>query len=184
MLFGACYYPEHWPEDRWENDFDLMQKAHFNVVRMSEFAWYKLQPNAETFDFKWLDKAIGMLGHRGIKTVLGTPTSAPPKWVVDRCENIFMKDIKGHDRGFGSRRYYCYNSIDYSGHIRILVEKMAEHYKDNENVIGWQIDNELGCADTTRCYCGPCREEFVKWLKEKYLTIENLNSQWGTIFSS
>lgn len=184
MLFGACYYPEHWPEKRWEKDFDLMQKADFNVVRMAEFAWYKMQPNQDVFDFEWLDKAISMLGERGIKTVLGTPSSAPPKWLVDSCNEIYMEDNKGHKRGFGSRRYYCYNSSQYKVFIEILIKKMAIHYKDNENVIGWQIDNELGCGDTTRCYCDNCRTEFIEWLKARYTTIENLNKQWGTIFSS
>ena len=39
LLLGAAWYPEQWPESRWNADLDLMQKAHMNVVRVSEFAW-------------------------------------------------------------------------------------------------------------------------------------------------
>ena len=29
MYFGADYYPEHWPRERWETDAKLMQEAGF-----------------------------------------------------------------------------------------------------------------------------------------------------------
>jgi len=32
MYLGCDYYPEHWPEDRWEKDAQMMSKAGFNVV--------------------------------------------------------------------------------------------------------------------------------------------------------
>ena len=57
---------------------------------------------------------------------------------------------------------------------------MAEHYQDNPNVIGWQIDNEFG----DRCYCGICREQFQVWLGDKYVTLARLNDAWGTVFWS
>ena len=62
--------------------------------------------------------------------------------------------------------------------------KRQEHYKDNPNVIAWQIDNEFGCHGSTRCYCEHCRKAFAKWLEERYQTIENLNEKWGSIFWS
>jgi beta-galactosidase len=44
MYFGAAYYPEHWPEERWEADARLMQAAGINDVRMGEFAWSRIEP--------------------------------------------------------------------------------------------------------------------------------------------
>lgn len=43
MDFGVCYYPEHWPESRWEDDIMMMKKLHFTVIRISEFAWSRLE---------------------------------------------------------------------------------------------------------------------------------------------
>ncbi len=57
---------------------------------------------------------------------------------------------------------------------------MAQHFKDNPAVIGWQIDNEFG----DRCYCDICRAEFQGWLKQKYQSLDNLNEKWGTTFWS
>ena len=80
--FGVDYYPEHWPEDRWEIDAQLMQEAGFNTVRLAEFAWSRLEPQAGTFDFDWLDRAIAILQAHGMQVVLGTPTASPPPWVM------------------------------------------------------------------------------------------------------
>ncbi len=53
-----------------------MHEAGFNVVRLAEFAWSRLEPSQGRYDFAWLDRAIDVLG---LDIVLGTPTaSAPP----------------------------------------------------------------------------------------------------------
>ena len=61
---------------------------------------------------------------------------------------------------------------------------MAEHFKNNPCVIGWQIDNELGNSHEDLCMCENCRNAFGKWLQEKYGNIETLNEAWGTVFWS
>lgn len=184
MYFGAAYYPEHWPEERWNLDAQMMKEAGINVVRMAEFAWTRFEPEEGIYDFSWLDRAIDILAAHGIQAILGTPTAAPPKWLVDRHPDIFPIDFKGHVKGYGHRRYYCYNNHNLRHHVRAITEKMAGHYAGNPAVIGWQIDNELGCVDTVRCYCSNCRKEFQIWLRRKYGTIDQLNDQWGTVFSN
>ena len=37
--FGMDYYPEHWPQERWSKDAQLMQSAGVNTIRLAEFAW-------------------------------------------------------------------------------------------------------------------------------------------------
>ena len=106
MRFGADYYPEHWPAERWPTDARLMQEAGFNVVRMAEFAWVKLEPEENTFDFDWLDRAIKLLGEHGIQTVLGTPTAIPPDWLTSQHPEILPVDEKGTVRREGTRRHY------------------------------------------------------------------------------
>ncbi len=184
MLYGADYYPEHWPRDRWETDASLMQKAGLNVVRMAEFAWAKLEPALGEFDFTWLDEAIAILAAHGVRTILGTPTATPPKWLCNIIPDIYPLDKYSHARGFGTRRHYCFNSPEYLNHSWRIAAKMADHYKDNPNIVAWQIDNEFGCQNTGMCFCENCRKAFVVWLKEKYEMLEAVNEAWGTIFWS
>ena len=183
MYFGVDYYPEHWPREEWESQADLMKEGNFNIVRMGEFAWKLFEKQEGKFDFSLLDDAIEILAKRGIKTILGTPTAAPPKWLNDNYD-ILQRDKYGRKKEWGARRECCANSTDYIEKSRIIVEEMAKHYKDNPSVVAWQIDNEFGCHGSTRCYCEQCRREFAGWLKEKYGTIENLNEKWGSVFWS
>ncbi len=184
MLFGACYYPEHWVRERWEIDAKMMKEASFNVVRMAEFAWIKMESEEGKYDFEWLDDAIELFGKYDIQVILGTPTAGPPKWLLDKHPDIYQRDYQGHARGFGTRRSYCSNNPTYHEYTWAIVTEMAKKYGDHPNVIGWQIDNELGAIDTARCYCDNCRTAFVGWLQDKYGTLEQLNEEWGTIFSS
>lgn len=185
MIFGACYYPEHWPEERWETDARMMREAGFNMVRVAEFAWSKFERREGEYDFSWLDRSLELLSKHGIQVTLGTPSATPPKWLMDKHPDIYMKDYDGRVKGFGNRRHYCYNNETYHAYVANIVERMAVHFADNPAVAAWQIDNEYGCNDTTRCYCDNCRRAFQAWLKEKYNgNIDALNEAWGTVFWS
>lgn len=183
MIFGACYYPEHWEKKDWLNHAKLMKEAGFNTVRMADFAWYLMEPEEDKFDFSLFDEAIEVLSKENIKVILCTPTAAPPKWLINKYD-ILQRDRYGRKENWGSRRESCANNKYYQIQSKKIVTEMAKHFKDNSNVIGWQIDNEFGCHSSTLCYCEHCREEFGKWLEKKYGTIENLNKTWGTAFWS
>ncbi len=182
--FGVDYYPEHWPRERWEKDGKLMKEMGLQAVRLAEFSWHKLEPREGSYDFTWLDEAISLLGGYGIKTILGTPTAAAPAWLANNYPEILPIDREGRTRGFGGRHHDCQSNPVYRGLVRKLVTAMAEHYKDNPDVIGWQPDNELGNSHHDLCTCDSCRNSFQIWLEKKYTTVERLNEAWGNAFWS
>lgn len=178
MIFGADYYPEHWPKERWPIDAKLMREAGMNMVRLAEFAWGKMEPAEGKFDFAWLDEAIEVLAAEGIKVVLGTPTASYPAWLGQHYPKVRRVESNRETVNYGGRVNYCVNSADYRKATDRVVRAMAEHYGDNPNVYGWQIDNEFGCY----CYCEACQASFQEWLESKYGTLEALNAAWGTEF--
>ena len=182
--YGVDYYPEHWPEERWPFDARLQREAGFNTVRLAEFAWSRMEPAAGQFDFAWLDRAIDVLAAEGMQVVLGTPTAAPPAWLIHQEPSILPVDEYGYRRSFGGRRHYCPTLPAFHAATRRIVTAMAEHYADHRAVIGWQIDNELGGNNSARCYCDSCRAAFQAWLRERYRTLDRLNTAWGTVFWS
>ncbi|MBM4464490.1 MAG: beta-galactosidase [Chloroflexi bacterium] len=180
FYFGVDYYPEHWPEERWPEDARLMAEAGFNVVRLAEFAWSRMEPKQGQYDFDWLDRAIDILTSHDIRVVLGTPTASPPPWLMARHPDSFRVREDGQRVTFGNRREYCPNNLVYREYTHRIVTRMAEHYADHPAVIGWQIDNEFG----DRCYCPVCARAFQDWLRRRYGSLDELNEKWGTIFWS
>jgi len=184
MWLGVDYYPEQWPEERWPVDAKLMKEAGLTIVRLAEFAWSHIEPEEGRFDFSWLDRAIDILRGHDIRVVLGTPTAAPPAWLIKRHPEVLPHDYTRTPKSFGIRRHYCFNSEAYHDHAKAIAGEMARHYCANPAIVGWQIDNEFGCHDTTRCYCENCARAFRRWLRAKYGSVTDLNAAWGTAFWS
>ena len=58
IMLGTAWYPEQWPESRWDADLTLMQQAGIHVVRVGEFAWSRMEPSEGQYDLDWLDHAV------------------------------------------------------------------------------------------------------------------------------
>ena len=179
MYIGADYYPEHWPTERWETDARMMQEAGFNVTRLAEFAWVKMEPQEGTFDFGWLDEALAVLARHDVSAILCTPTAVMPAWVARTYPETLAMQADGTRIVWGVRKNNCFTS----GAYRLLSERitraMAEHFSETPNVIGWQTDNEFG---NPVCFCDTCRASFHDWLRAKYGSLDALNAAWGTHF--
>ncbi|TEU21754.1 MAG: beta-galactosidase [Anaerolineales bacterium] len=180
LHLGAAYYPEHWPEERWPEDIRLMRKARLTVARLAEFAWSTLEPTEGEFHFDWLDRAISALASAGIVSVLGTPTAAPPAWLVQQNPDLLAVDESGHRVQFGNRCHYCVNSPEFHAATRRIVGAMAERFGSTPHVIGWQLDNEYNRV----CYCDRCRGLFQRYLAEKFGSLDALNRHWSTRYWS
>ncbi|MHB9033002.1 MAG: beta-galactosidase [Anaerolineae bacterium] len=183
MYYGADYYPEHWPQERWEIDARLMQEAGINLVRMGEFAWSLYEPQEGVYHWEWLEEAIATLAAHGVSTVLGTPTATPPAWMCQAYPEIMAWERNGHQVTFGERRQYCPTNVTYRKLSQRIAAAMAERFKGNPNVVAWQIDNEFG-GHHPRCYCPACQRAFQDWVRSKYGSLDTLASAWGTHFWS
>jgi beta-galactosidase len=183
-MLGVCYYPEHWPRERWAEDARRMRELGLTYVRVGEFSWSRVEPEEGRLEFGWLDEAIETLGREGLKVVLGTPTPTPPKWLVDKHPDVLAYDVQGRVRKFGSRRHYSFSSRSYLEHSRRIVSLFARRYGNNPHVAGWQVDNEYGCHDTTRSYGPEDLRAFREWLRARYGDVAALNAAWGNVFWS
>lgn len=179
MYIGVDYYPEHWPQERWETDARLMQEAGLNIVRLAEFAWVNFEPREGQFEFGWLDKALEILAKHGISAILGTPTAVMPAWAAHSHPDTLAMQKNGERITWGVRKNNCFSSAQYRQMSRRITSAMAEHFAKTPNVIGWQTDNEFGGPV---CYCDSCRGEFQGWLQRRYSTLDALNQAWGTHF--
>ncbi len=181
---GVCYYPEHWPPERWPQDAAMMREAGLSVARIGEFAWSRLEPEPGRYEFDWLARAIDTLHAAGLDIVLGTPTATPPKWLVDQTPDMIAVDAQGRPRKFGSRRHYCFSHEGYARSCARIVSALAERFGRHPAVIAWQADNEYGCHDTVESYSDAALLAFRDWCRRKYGSIDALNKAWGNVFWS
>lgn len=181
FLLGVPHYPEHVDESYWRRDAERMAAAGFNVARLGEFAWHLLEPREGGFDFSLFDRAIDVLGAEGIKTIFCTPTATPPRWLTKTYPEVLRVDERGRTASHGSRQHADTCSPVYRQHSRRITEALADHYRDNPNIVGWQTDNELNTTASTT-YSEASEREFRRYLRNHYATIEKLNFAWGGNF--
>jgi len=178
MVYGGDYNPEQWSEDIWEEDMRMFKLAHIDIVTLNVFSWASLQPSENTYCFEKLDKIMEMVEKNGLKVCLGTSTAAHPAWMAKKYPDILRTAFNGIKRKFGGRHNSCPNSPTYQKYSVRLARKIAERYKDYDNIVSWHISNEYG----EECYCENCEKAFRVWLQDKYKVIEELNRAWNTRF--
>jgi len=85
-----------------------MEAANIKVVRITEFAWSRMEPSEGHYDFEWLDRAIALAAKHHIVSVLGTPTATPPAWLTLKHPGNFARGA-GWPAGYAreSRSRFC-----------------------------------------------------------------------------
>jgi beta-galactosidase len=89
---------------------------------------------------------------------------------------IVMTKLDGHTITYGMRQNADLMNPTYRSYCERIIRKLAEHYKDNPAVIGWQIDNETppgGAANKD------VQDGFVTYLQRKFKSVDALNKDWG-----
>lgn len=180
ILLGTAWYPEQWPESRWDADLALMQQAGIRMVRIAEFAWSRMEPAEGHYDLDWIDHALTAAAKRGIYTVLGTPTPTPPAWMTQKYPEILRMYEDGRRAEHGNRQHFNFANPKYREFTRKIAEQMAKRFGHNPYVLGWQIDNEYA----EESYDPETKAQFQQWLKARYGTLDNLNARWTTAYWS
>lgn len=180
LLLGSAWYPEQWPESRWEADLTLMEKAHLHVVRVGEFAWSTEEPSEGHFELDWLERAVRLAEKHRIAVVLGTPTDAPPAWLTTDHPETLRVDANGRRAEHGARRQFNYANPLYRRYCAEIVDRLARRFGHDPNVIGWQIGNEI----TDESFDPETRRQFQEWLERRYSTLDALNRAWAATYWS
>src|ERR1700733_8886133 len=142
LYLGTAWYPEQWPESRWDAALTLMEQAGIRFVRITEFSWSSMEPTEGHYNFDWIDHAIAAAAKHHIAVVLGTPGAPPPAWLTQKYPEVLRIKEDGRQDQHGNREQFNWSSPKYLELTRAIVERMARRYGHNPNVIGWQIDNE------------------------------------------
>ncbi len=175
VLYGAAYYHEYMPYERLDKDVQMIKAAGFNVVRLGESTWSLWEPEDGRFDTAWMDRVVDAMGKAGIKVIMGTPTYSIPAWMARQHPEILATKFNGAKNTYGMRQNMNTDAPAYRFYAERLIRRIVAHYKDNPNVIGWQVDNE------TASYGAANDDVFIRfqhYLEKKFGTPENLSRAW------
>jgi beta-galactosidase len=174
MKTGTSWYPEHWPEERWAADLELMRSHNLSWVRVADFAWSSLEPSEGRYELDWLERAVNLAGAYGFEVVVATPTAGPPAWLTQRYPEVLAVREDGRRASQGRRCHYSPANVTYKHLARSITEEVARCLGHNPYIVGWQIENEFNSVSWDE----DTRRQFQTWLHEKYGSLEELNRRW------
>jgi beta-galactosidase len=183
ILHGSDYNPEQWlkwKDTIWKEDMRLAKLAGLNSLTAGVFSWSTLEPEEGVYQVTWLDEVMDMLAENGFTAVLGTPSGAKPAWLSKKYPEVLRVDDSRQRILHGDRHNHCLSSPVYREKTRAINTMLAERYKDHRALGVWHISNEF----SGECHCPLCQERFRSFLKNKYTTLDALNTAWWTAFWS
>ncbi|MFC5468169.1 beta-galactosidase [Cohnella suwonensis] len=175
LLYGVAYYDEYMPHERLDEDIRMMKAAGINLVRIAESTWSTHEPQNGVFDFSSVDRVLDAMHEAGIHVIVGTPTYAVPTWMVKEHPDILAETPNGPGR-YGARQIMDIANPTYLFFAERIIRKLIGRVCGHPAVIGYQVDNETKHYHTS----GPnVQYRFVKYMKEKFGTVERLNQEFG-----
>lgn len=176
FLYGGDYNPEQWLDHPkiLQQDLKLMKEAKINTVTLGTFSWASLEPRENEYHFEWLDKVFDDIYKIGGHIILATPSGGRPKWMSQKYSEVNRVDEYGHRHMAGFRHNHCYSSPIYRKETNKINTLLAKRYGNHPALLMWHVSNEY----SGECYCEICQDNWRKWLKKKYQTLDNLNEAW------
>jgi beta-galactosidase len=175
LLYGVAYYDEYMPYERLDEDIAMMKAAGINLVRIAESTWSTHEPQNGVFDFSSVDRVLDAMHKAGISVIVGTPTYAVPTWMVKEHPDVLAETPHGAGR-YGARQNMDIANPTYLFYAERIIRKLIGRVSQHPAVIGYQVDNETKHYHTS----GPnIQLRFVKYMREKFGTVEKLNQEFG-----
>lgn len=180
MLYvGANYHPHDDKNiDKIKQDIQLMKSAGFTCVRMGHLAWDSYETSDGKFDFAWFDKVMNLMGQAGIKVIMDIAIHPAPIWLHKKYPSIDVVDANGNVKYPNHRYMDDVGDPNYQKYAVRYADSISKHYAKHPALLAFGIDNESG--DGPISYSETVRQRFIVWLKNKYVTLDNLNLAWAT----
>jgi beta-galactosidase len=180
IMYGVAYYDVYMPEDRLEQDIELMKECGINTVRIGESTWSQWEPADGVFDFSDLDRMLDAFHDAGIQVIVGTPTYAIPQWMAKKHPEMMVTHFSGQVP-YGGRQNMDITNPDYLRYAGRIIRNLIGHCAGHPAVIGFQLDNETKSYQTASTYA---KQQFIEHLKAKFGTTDSLNRTWNLYYWS
>lgn len=183
-FYGTQYYRSPTPlENEWDFDLKNLGKFNLNIIQI-RINWRNNERAENQYNFDDVDKLLVSAKKNNKKVVIKFLLECAPQYIFDKYEGTRIGPKGEQIRGGYHGAFYggwmpCFTNQNVLERACLFVKKVVERYKDNTSIIMWNAWNEPRNKPVEDCFCKSCRKEFGIYLKNKYKTIENLNSFYG-----
>lgn len=184
FLHATQYYRSPTPlENEWESDLVRMSDYDLDTIQI-RINWRWNERIEGKYDFSDVDKLLNLAEKHRKKVIIKFLLECAPQYVYDkyggtRIAHDGTKLSPGSHGAFYGGYRPCFTNPYVLDRAVKFVEKVAERYSSNKNIIFWNAWNEIRNTPEEECFCPHCRKAFGKYLENKYGTIEKLNEFYG-----
>jgi len=130
--------------------------------------WNYLEPKPDVWDFTLYDELFKAAEKYNVKvTATLVPNSPPFHW--------------GKPFFYVTHNMLVFAKEEYREKSKSYIKKVVERYKDNPALDSWWLYNEPSASMHPDTFAV---NEFKKWLKIKYVSVDSLNKSWQSFFPS
>lgn len=198
FIWGAQYYRAPTPEaENWEAD--LRQMKRLGLTDVKYWVQWRWSHRSETeFYFDDLDRLMNLAAEVGLRVTLNIICDVTPVWLLNcypdcvqiKADGTPVTPYASACRQIGGMPGPCYRHPAARAARERFLSETVRHFAAHPALAMWDVWNEpeqchkYRHADekTLVCYCPHCRSAFHGWLKQKYGTVEKLNSVWGRCY--
>jgi len=179
LYVGVNYHPHDDKNlEKIKSDIQLMKDAGFKVVRMGHLAWDSYEPSEGVFDFDWFDKVMDEMYRAGIKVILDIAVRPAPVWLHYKYPSVSITDANGNILYPNHRYMEDIGDPMYQQYALRFTDMLTKRYGKHPALLAFGIDNESG--DGMISYSETARQRYIEWLKNKYVSLDNLNKAWAS----
>ena len=150
-------------DEQIEGWFNVLSENHMNVARLF-IMWNYIEETPGKWDFSLYDKVFDAAQKHNVKIIATLTTNRRPPHRGDFYQ-LHATKLEDTEARFAESKIY--------------IKKIVEHYASHPALDSWIVTNESGQRATPYPLA---IKRFRVWLKEKYNSIDFLNSNWGTAF--
>ena len=162
ILHGTQYYRSPTPlADEWETDI-----AKFDEIGIDAFQirinWRWNERKEGEYDFSDIDRLLELAEKYNRKVIMKFLLECAPQYVFDKYGGTRIGSkgelIRGGSHGafYGGWRPCFTNPYVQNAAVK-FVEKVAERYAGNKNIVLWNVWNEIRNRPIGECFCEHCR---------------------------
>ena len=178
LFVGTCCQPVDRSPEQIDSDIDTMKRAGFTIVRIGDLSWDSFEPAAGKFTFEWFDRIMDKMQANGIRVIVDIPGIPAPIYLHRAHPGVDIVNENGARVPPAERYMDNISDPDYVREAGLLAAAITKRYAHHPAVIAIGYDNEIGNGFMS--YSEADRQRFIDWLKNKYVTLENLNKAWAT----